>query len=337
MKPPLSPLCFERIFLEKVWGGRALERAAEAGGLGLALPPKIAVGETWELVDRADANSVVTNGAYQGARLEELMADHSHALLGSMQPSSSGRFPLLVKYIDAHESLSVQVHPSNETVARLPQGRGFEAKSEAWVILGSTPAGRIYHGFAEATRNPAGRAAFERDMRAGETLERHLRSFAPRAGDCFFVPGGTVHAIGGGVTLIEVQQNSDTTFRVNDWGRVGLDGQPRDLHVDEALACFDYDAAPEPVRGEGELATCSSFAMGALTVTSTHALSTHERNAPRVLACVGGAGVLRTDAGEHALQLGDVWLVPASIGDFAVASLSPTSELRLIVMDAPRS
>lgn len=322
------PLRFERIYLEKVWGGRALERPADAGGLGLALPPNVAIGETWELVDRADVNSVVTDGPLQGARLEELMADHRDALLGDAAPSASGRFPLLVKYIDANEHLSVQVHPSTATLARLAGGRGFEAKTEAWVILGCEERGRIFHGFAP----DAQRAAFEADLRRGVALEPHLRAFTPAAGDCFFVPGGTVHAIGGGVTLIEVQENSDTTFRVNDWGRMGLDGQPRELHVDAALAVLDFDASPAPITGQrdGDLVDCAHFALRAVDLTATRALTTH--NIPRIVACVQGTATLRTRGGDQPMALGDVWLLPAALGDFAVAPSSPSA--RLILMDA---
>ena len=237
-------LRFERVFLEKVWGGRRLELSPDEGGLSLDLPEGMQVGETWELVDRADVQSVVPEGeawadVFGGATLGELVRDHADDLLGRLAPTAEGRFPLLVKYIDAAAHLSVQVHPDDARAAAHP---GWEAKTEAWVVLGATDEGRIFHGFESGTE----REAFAAACRTGEPLDAFLRSFAPRRGECFFVPGGTVHAIGAGVTLIEVQQNSDTTFRVNDWGRVGLDGKPRDLHVDEALACLDFGSSPEP-------------------------------------------------------------------------------------------
>lgn len=329
-----APLRFERVFLEKVWGGRALGRGPADGGLGLELPKGVAVGETWELVDRSDVNSVVAEGPLAGARLEELMRDHAGDLLGDAAPSASGRFPLLVKYIDAAEHLSVQVHPDEASLERLAAaglGAGAEAKTEAWVILGCEERGRIYHGFERGIE----RAAFEADVRAGVSLERHLAAHAPAVGDCFFVPGGTVHAIGGGVTLLEVQQNSDTTFRVSDWGRMGLDGAPRELHVPQALEVLDFGPAPVPVSGwtDGVLASCPHFALRAFDLTAPRSFPA--ARTPRALACVSGAATLHTSHGEWPLALGDVWLLPAALGEFTLAPSPTSSSARLIVMDAP--
>jgi mannose-6-phosphate isomerase len=330
-----EPLRFERIFLEKVWGGRALEAPPEAGGLGLILPDEMQVGETWELVDRSDANSVVATGTFTGARLEELMSDAAGELLGDVPATSEGRFPLLVKYIDAAAHLSVQVHPDDRLAAA---HTGWEAKTEAWVILGSTEAGRIYHGFAPGVE----RADFERAVRAGAPIEAMLRSHRPAPGECFFVPGGTVHAIGAGVTLIEVQQNSDTTFRVDDWGRVGLDGKPRELHVDEALACLDFGPAPAPVAAPNtcpeptELATCAAFSMGLVEVMGSLAGTTQTsgHGAPHVVAAVCGSGELHFAGGRLALSLGDVVLLPAALGDYRIQTTS-AAPLRLIDMRGP--
>ena len=334
MSPLNAPLRFERVFLEKVWGGRALGRSPAEGGLGLELPDEVAVGETWEIVDRADVNSVVAEGSLVGARLEELMRDHAGDLLGDAAPSSSGRFPLLVKYIDAAQHLSVQVHPRQASLAGLTSaglGAGAEAKTEAWVILGCEEQGRIYHGFGPGVE----RAAFEADVRAGVSLERHLAAYAPLVGDCFFVPGGTVHAIGGGVTLLEVQQNSDTTYRVSDWGRMGLDGKPRELHVGEALEVLDFGPAPAPVSGQadGVLAACAHFELSTLNLTAPRTVPA--ARTPRALACVSGAATLHTSHGEWPLALGDVWLLPAALGEHVLAPSPTSSTARLIAMDAP--
>lgn len=324
-----EPLRFERIFLEKVWGGRALAADPGAGGLGLELPPGLQVGETWELVDRADVNSVVAMGSFRGARLEELMATHREALLGDVPATPEGRFPLLVKYIDAAAHLSVQVHPDE---AQAATEAAWEAKAEAWVILGATKGGLIYHGFAPGVT----RASFGAAVRSGGPLAKSLRSFRPVPGECYFVPGGTVHAIGAGVTLIEVQQNSDTTFRVDDWGRVGLDGKPREVHVEEALQCLDFEPAPTPVTAPEscprslELATCSAFSMGLVDVAGSLEGDT-QGLAPRVLAAVRGAGRLVSAAGEFPLGLGDVCLLPAALGTYTIHSVG-SAPLRLIEM-----
>lgn len=332
MSPRIQePLCFERIFLEKVWGGRALAAAPTKGGLGLELPEGMQVGETWELVDRPDVNSVVARGAFRGKRLEELMAVGRDDLLGGVPAARGGRFPLLVKYIDAAAHLSVQVHPDG---ARAAAHDGWEAKTEAWVILGATSAGRIYHGF----RSGVTKAAFEHAVRGSEPIEALLASHSPSAGECFFVPGGTVHAIGAGVTLIEVQENSDTTFRVDDWGRVGLDGKPRELHVEAALECLDFAPAPAPVNAPPvaseplELASCECFTMGLVDIKESLAASTED--APRVVAAVRGSGVLESRAGRFELSLGDVVLLPAALGDFQVQNTS-AAPLRLIDMRGP--
>jgi len=332
MNPRIQePLCFERIFLEKVWGGRALGNSPDVGGLGLELPDDMPVGETWELVDRADVNSQVRSGQFQGARLEELMATSADDLLGRVPAAANGRFPLLVKYIDAAAHLSVQVHPDGRLAERHP---AWEPKTEAWVILGSTSEGRIYHGFEAGVTA----ADFERAVRGGQPIEAMLKSHVPSAGECFFVPGGTVHAIGAGVTLIEVQENSDTTFRVDDWGRVGLDGKPRELHVDEALRCLDFAPAPMPVHAPAlceaplQLATCAAFSMGLVDVKRELKDRTHQ--APRVLAAVRGRGTIESVAGSFEIALGDVVLLPAALGDFGIKNTS-TAPLRLIDMRGP--
>ena len=333
------PLRFERVFLEKVWGGRRLAAAPDAGGLALDLPDGMQVGETWELVDRADVQSVVPQaaadaawaGPFAGATLGELVRDHPGDLLGRLDATPEGRFPLLVKYIDAAEHLSVQVHPDD---VRAADHADWEAKTEAWVVLGAADEGRIFHGFEPGTDPEAFAAA----CRTGAPVDAFLRAFAPRRGECFFVPGGTVHAIGAGVTLIEVQQNSDTTFRVNDWGRVGLDGKPRDLHVDQALACLDFGPAPEPVlppadraRAPHQLAACDAFRMGSVALDPGAPLAGHTHAAahgsaaaddgggePVVLAVVRGGGVLAHGGGSIDLTTGDVWLLPAALGAWRV-------------------
>ena len=329
MKRINQPLRFERVFLEKVWGGRSLAKSPTEGGLGLTLPDGVPIGETWELVDREDVNSVVAEGPWKGSTLNELMGENPADLLGDLPATAEGRFPLLVKYIDAAKHLSVQVHPDDEAQSL---GAGWQAKTEAWVILGSTDEGCIYHGLTDR----GGEADFAAACRAGgEGLEPMLRRHKPTAGQCYFVPGGTIHAIGAGVTLIEVQQNSDTTFRVYDWGRMGLDGKPRDIHVEEALQCIAFDEdAPAPVTpdvsasGRTRLATCAAFRMGVVNGDLVAGDTSTEKE-PVVLAVVAGAGKLTSAAANVQLNTGDVWLLPAALGDYEITG----EGLRLVEME----
>jgi mannose-6-phosphate isomerase len=312
MKRIIEPLRFERVYLEKIWGGRTLSNSPANGGLGISLPGGKRIGETWELVDRSDVNSIVAEGTHKGRTLNELMQANVGDLLGRLSATPEGRFPLLVKYIDAAAHLSVQVHPDDET-QKLSED--WEAKTEAWVILGATDQGRIYHGLSSGATEAKFAAACQA---GGEGLEPMLRAHEPKVGQCYFVPGGTVHAIGAGVTLIEVQQNSDTTFRVFDWGRVGLDGSPRDIHVEQALRCIDFESvAPAPITPSvegGELASCHAFRMG--TVAGPLEGDTLATNEPVILAVVDGAGRLEAGSKSIELKTGDVWLLPAALGTF---------------------
>jgi len=329
MPPALTePLRFERRLLEKVWGGRALERC-----LGFALSPDVPVGETWEVVDRGEASSVVAEGEHAGRTLHELMRDHGPDLLGAAPSGTGGRFPLLVKYIDASRDLSVQVHPDDETARRL--GGGAEGKTEAWYVVDVAEGGRLYAGLRpEVTLEEFTKIA------AGPEVEGALLEWSVRPGDCLLVPGGTVHAIGAGVTILEVQQNSDTTYRLYDWGRLGLDGKPRDTHVDRALPCIRFGAEPRPPAAPrweetsstlrtAPLARSEYFEMTGLALSGATCFDTTGRY--RILAVVGGGGELVVSASDrrHRLDRGDVWLVPAACGEYR---LEPeTHELKLVL------
>jgi len=311
MKTPIEPLLFERHFVEKVWGGRSLERSP-----GIELPGSEPIGETWEIVDRAEENSRVKAGVFKGRTLRELMGEYGPEILGVSPVGKEGRFPLLVKYIDASDNLSVQVHPDDPAAARL--GGGAEAKTEAWYVLDSAPEGALYCGL----RKDVTRQEFER-VADGPGVIETLSRWDVQAGQCMFVPGGTVHAIGAGVTILEVQQNSDTTYRLWDWGREG-----RETHVQQALECvrfgedecapavLDFEAAGE--RGEGyrkvSLASSDFFRMNALSIEGECRRSSGDRF--RIYAVSEGSGHLAVEGrgGEWALERGDVWLVPADCG-----------------------
>jgi mannose-6-phosphate isomerase len=232
----MDPLVFEPYFRPQIWGGRRLERY-----LGRPLPGDGTFGEAWVLSTQALHVSRVAEGPYQGVLLTDLWKEQANALTGRARPAS--QFPLLLKYLDCQELLSIQVHPNNEIANRLRPGE--LGKTEAWVVLDADPAARVYAGLQPGvTRERMGECLAE------GSLADCLHSFVPRKGDCVFLNAGTVHAVGGGVLMAEVQQTSDATFRLFDWNRLGTDGKPRTLHTAEALLSIDWSAGPvEPTEG----------------------------------------------------------------------------------------
>lgn len=225
------PLAFEPVFMERVWGGRNLESLYQK-----PLPPDVPIGESWEISDRPEAVNVVKNGEYAGRDLRYLMDTFPDGLLGDASPASSGRFPLLVKILDAEQKLSLQVHPPANIAPSL-QG---EPKTEMWFITHTAPNADLFVGLNHGVTPEI----FESKIRDGSVADCFHR-IPVKPGDAMFLPSGRVHAIGAGNVIFEIQQNSDTTYRVFDWNRVGLDGKPRDLHIDQSLQSIDFsDFAP---------------------------------------------------------------------------------------------
>jgi mannose-6-phosphate isomerase len=246
-----SALLFDPIYQTRVWGGSLLERQ-----LGRTFPADIErpVGESWELVDRPECVSVVANGPARGMTLTELWAGYRVQVFGAEALNyGKGPFPLLVKVLDCGDDLSVQVHPP----AAQAQALGGEPKSEMWYVLAADERARIIAGLKQGVN----KAQFEHALAAGD-ISQCVHEVRPRAGDCMMVPSGRLHALGAGLLVFEVQQNSDTTYRVHDWGRVGLDGQPRALHVEQSMQCIDFTDFEPPLHhaevGE-EVAACDYF------------------------------------------------------------------------------
>jgi mannose-6-phosphate isomerase len=222
----LYPLTFRPIFKERVWGGRNLQRL-----FAKDLPPTAPIGESWEISDRPGNVSVIANGPLAGKNLRWFMELHATDLLGKAG-SLSGRFPLLIKLLDAQDTLSLQVHPPASKAAQL----GGEPKTEMWYIAEASPGAQLLAGLKRGIT----RQEFERRIQDGSVAQCFHR-LPVSNGDALFLPSGRVHALGKGLVLFEIQQNSDTTYRVFDWNRLGLDGKPRDLHIEESLACIDFD------------------------------------------------------------------------------------------------
>lgn len=220
--------------VERVWGGNTLARH-----FGKEIPAGKTIGESWELCDRAETQSIVRNGKFSGRTLRSLLAEFPREILGSLP--DTGRFPLLAKYVDAGDALSVQVHPGDQGA------KAFDdlGKSECWIVLNAAPGAQIVRGLKAGIS----RGDFEAAI-AEKRVASVVHSFEPKAGDVVALPAGTVHAIGKGLLVAEIQQNSDITFRICDYNRLGLDGKPRQLHTREALDAIRFDVPGDEFFGD---------------------------------------------------------------------------------------
>ncbi len=316
MPVSLYPLRFEPIFKTNLWGGTRLRP-------WLGQPASTdATGEAWVISDVDGSASHVANGPLAGATLRELMIEYGCALLGDVKPID-GRFPLLLKYIDAMQELSVQVHPTDEQArAKDPRAAG---KTEAWVVLDTDPAtSRIYAGFQPGMTE----AKFRSAMRSG-SVPGTLHQFVPKPGDCLFLTAGTVHAIGTDMMLFEVQQTSDITYRLYDWDRVDAKtGMPRVMHIDDGLACSDFSKGPclpvVPERdGEIEhLVACNYFSLDRVTVTRPFPIG-RTNGRCRIVVVEAGQGTLDGET----IRTGDAFLIPASVH---VETILPEGPLSLL-------
>lgn len=300
----LYPLQFVPVFRQYIWGGRRLGDV-----LGKPLGPEPRYAESWEVVDHGEDQSVVAEGPLRGRTLRSLVGDFGVELWsGRMQGDA---FPLLLKYLDCNHVLSVQVHPGDAYAAAMdPPDLG---KTEAWYVIEADPGSVIYAGL----EREIDREAFATAIRTGQVADI-LHMIPAQAGDCIFIPAGTVHALGAGILVAEIQQSSDTTFRVFDWNRVGDDGHPRALHIDQALAVTDYSRGevrpqtPQLLPDGGErLVQCEQFILDRYAGTRPASL---ERSGGRILTVVDGGGTLRWTGGELSLPRGQSVLIPAAIG-----------------------
>lgn len=271
-------LRFQPLYRERVWGGRALDTA-----LGRVLPAGDPIGESWEIVDRADAQSIVEGGTLNGQTLRNVLARHADDVMG---PGWQGDrpFPILVKWLDCRERLSLQVHPPAGVAGEL----AGEPKTENWYIAETAPDAELIVGLKRGIT----REQFERAI-GDDTLEGCVHRFSVAAGDSILVHSGQVHAIDAGNLILEIQQNSDTTYRVYDWGRVGLDGLPRQLHVAQSLRSIDWtDFEPAPVRAaptSGVIADCAEFRIRRVVLGAGERTHLRAGEQPRILSVVSGA------------------------------------------------
>lgn len=323
------PICFDPIFKISVWGGRGL-----ASYLGKSLPPDVPVGESWEMVDLPEDQSVAATGPARGTALHDLLELWGRDLLGSAA-LDGGRFPLLVKYIDAHQNLSVQVHPDQAAADRL----GGRPKSEAWYIMDVAPGGAIYVGLQDGTTAEDLRQAID-----ANTVEDLLVKLEVQPGDLVPVPPGTVHAIGEGVLLAEVQQPSDTTYRVYDWGRVGLSGKPRDLHVDQALEAIHFGETPPPTQTLEDGGKVATVDMGLFQIVVSRLFAgggmfsedlRYEGPGPVVVVGLEGHGLVEAEGHKPvACGPGDAVLLPHACRPLRVASDGEWAKVMMVSFPA---
>ena len=313
----MYPLRFEPIFQRYVWGGHRLGEVFNKaiGGSSAA--------ESWEIVDHGDAQSVVREGEFSGWTLSQLIANFGAEILSpelfktitaeNIPDSLRARFPLLLKFLDANRNLSVQVHPDDRMSASLtPPDLG---KTEAWYVMHAEPGAKIFAGLKAGVSEHEFRMAIDNG-----DVESKLHHFTPRKGDCVFIPAGTIHAIGAGLLIAEIQQASNTTFRVYDWGRVGADGQPRPLHIERSIEATDFargsidPQVPVSIAGTPwvRLVACEKFEMNRAFIDKPLTVGGDGRC--RILAVTGGSLELSGDPCADPLVLADTVLLPASLG-----------------------
>ncbi|HEY1173977.1 MAG TPA: type I phosphomannose isomerase catalytic subunit [Verrucomicrobiae bacterium] len=303
----LYPLTFQPIFKERVWGGRRLADLYQK-----KLPANVPIGESWEITDRPEGVSVITNGTFAGKDLRWLMEHHGAELLGPAKPQS-GRFPLLVKLLDAQDDLSLQVHPPAHKAAEL----GGEPKTEMWYVAHATHDAQIYVGL----KNGVTREDFERKVNDG-TVADCFHRHTVHAGDVMFLPSGRVHALGAGSVIFEIQQNSDTTYRVFDWNRKGLDGKPRELHLEQAMKSIDFNDFEPAMQAAASTASAISsrrslvdhdlFTVDLLALPPKSSAQL-PHTGPLVIAATQGSVTIFSSGDPVHLYTGQFAVIPASV------------------------
>jgi mannose-6-phosphate isomerase len=322
----LYPLFFKPIYQYRLWGGRRLEHL-------LTEPlPEGPVGEAWILSDRADHASVVTSGLYEGYTLTRLIEQYPESIMGKLA-GNFDRFPLLLKFLDAKEVLSVQVHPSDDQTQYIP--KGDTGKTEAWVVLETGEKALIYSGLKSGIDEATLRKSLNEHKVADD-----LHSFTPKVGDGVFIHSGTVHTLAD-VVVFEVQENSDTTYRLYDWDRVDAKtGKPRELDVDKAIACIDFsltDIGPVKPKTVETKPTVKEKLFDnehfILWRTETgNEFNAGAKDVPRILVCIGGKGDIVFEGAKYPIKMGDVVLLPAEINE---VTCIPQSNINLLEIAIP--
>lgn len=314
---PSQPIAFVPLFMERIWGGRLL-----AERYGKPLPPGEVVGESWEVVDRPEAQSVVAGGTHDGRTLNDLWTSERDAVFGPRAAGLGARFPVLIKLLDAQDTLSVQVHPPTHLAAQL----GGEPKSELWYLAAANEHAHLYAGLKAGVTREGFTAALE----AGEDVSAMLHRIDATEGDALFIPSGRVHAIGGGCLIMEIQQNSDTTYRVFDFNRPDLDGELRQLHVPQSMASIDWGDVEPALDGTDD---------GPIVDNEFFAVTRYALSGPSVLTAPGECAIIavvdgEVECGDATFAPGDFFLVPADGGEDL--PVSPAGVATVLVTELPR-
>lgn len=314
MPPPkiTQPLVFEPIFMERVWGGRRLEAL-----FGKRLPSDALIGESWEIVDRPEAQSVVRDGPLRGVTLHELWSNHREQIFGA--GPDQPRFPILAKLLDAQENLSLQVHPPKSIAKKL----GGESKTELWYVANAASEARVYAGISSGTT----RASFLKALEEGK-VEEHLHVLGVKTGDAIFLPSGRLHALGAGNVLVEIQENSDTTYRIYDWDRSKKGRPAREMHIEKAMQCVDFDDVEPPLlRAKGE----SLVRHDVFEVEKWDLRGEREINPPgnfAIAVCLTG----KMECAGRKFSPGDFFLAPAQLEDRLVRPLAASASLLRVTL-----
>jgi mannose-6-phosphate isomerase len=316
----LYPLRFQPLFRDYLWGGRRL-----ATVLGKKLPGEGIYAESWEIVDRGHDQSIVLAGPLAGGSLAEIVHHHGRELFG--QPNPPRQFPWLFKFLDAQQMLSIQVHPTDQQATSPERG-----KTEAWVVISAEPHSFLYAGLQPEVNAATFRTAIEDGM-----VEQCLHRIEPSVGDCIFLPAGTVHALGAGLLVAEIQQSSDMTYRIFDWNRQGPDGKTRPLHVAEALHVINFAAGParlirRGVRdelGNETLVACDYFVLQRCQLTQPVRLP--DENRLRLLAVVADSVQVTGDPMKQPLGLGETILIPAACRDITLVPHPAATLLQILL------
>jgi mannose-6-phosphate isomerase len=312
---------------ERVWGGRRLH------ALGRALPGDVPIGESWEISDVEGKASIVSRGAHRGESLRTLVEEFPREVLGAGFTGGARAFPLLLKLLDAAQDLSVQVHPSRDDLRRI--GVESNGKTESWIIVDAAPGARIIHGLAPGVSRASAYARLESlggDALPESDVGRLFRWVEVKRGDVVHVPAGTIHTIGSGLLILEVQETCDITYRLHDWGRPGTDGRPRALHLREAAGVADPEAVPVPITNIDRVAApgrfvpvleCSSYTIELLSLPARGSSvdASTDGGGFHILAPLVGRASYRSAAGD-ALDLGalDFALIPAALGRYSLSA-----------------
>lgn len=326
----LYPLKFNDNFKDKIWGGDALGTI-----LGRNVAKGAKVGESWELSEHESGPSVISNGPLKGRTLSSVVTEYPAAILGADIAARHKNLPLLFKFIDANDKLSIQVHPDDEYAGRHENSLG---KTEAWYVVHAEKGAKLICGLAK----PLTRSEVEAGIKSS-SLEKLLQEFEVKSGDCFFVPAGTVHAIESGLIIYEVQEVSDVTYRLYDWGRVDDKGNPRDLHIEKSLKVMNFNDTEnhktEPVVfneswGRCEIITaCEYFILYKHIITGVNTINTSGKF--KVITPLSGAVTIEYNDGSEILKQGETALLPASLPQYRLKPVEKNAEV--LVTDIPVS